>query len=130
MEIVSTLGNKEERESFFYPDPWQQQHLAYVLTSEPPPQLVCSQNRFEPQPVGTAAIAAAQSCASAAVEEKESRKMRARRAARRKESGDFISLFICFSFGSLCCSRRREAACVFEAERRSYEDRERERGVA
>ena len=46
---------------FFYPDPWQQQHLAYWLTSEPPPHAVCSQNLLEPQPEGTAAMVAAQS---------------------------------------------------------------------
>ena len=87
---------------FVHPDPWQQQHLAYALTSVPPPQAVCSQNLLEPQPDGTAAMVAAQSCASA-VEAEEARKKRkiARTAARRKEREDFIFLFgwiFCFCF--------------------------------
>lgn len=94
---------------FFYPDPWQQQHLAYALTSEPPAHAVCSQNLLEPQPVGTAAMVAAQSWARTADEA--NKKKRARRAARRRESEDFIfCVAFCRTVGIfLCCLSETEA---------------------
>lgn len=79
---------------------------------------MCSQNRLEPQPLGTFAIVAAQSCAETAEARKRST---ARKAARRKESEEafiFVLVFGLFLF----CSREKAGACV-----EGDEDAEREK---